>query len=271
MKKNRLLVGAILTTLMTLSIGVFSYAANKIKLYEGDIPVMTQNDPIIINDRVFVPLRDAFNTIGASNIKWNEAEQSITAEKEKKIVIMKIGEKKYTVITPEGTFEYSMDAAPVIISSYTYVPARYAAESFGYDIEWDAVNKIVRILGDFSHKGFDENTPYAMGYSNPAWIENGYCNFYVNFVNIDGEVVTPDGYLFIDVFNEDSVQLFHKVERFVGKYYNDDELKKLQYHIALSELPPTLKSNGFIVLRVDTDSGIVFNIQIPVEGLPTKW
>lgn len=271
MKKYRLFICAALATIMTATTGVCAFAEEKIKLYEGDIQVVTQNEPIIINDRVFVPLRDAFNTIGAINIKWNAAEQSITAEKEKKIVIMKIGEEKYTVKTPEGIAEYSMDAAPVIVDSYTYVPARYAAEAFGYEVEWDSENRIIRILGDFSHKGFDENTPYAMGHSESAWIQNGYCSFYVNFINKNGEVVTPDGYLFIDVYNEDSINVLHTVSRFISEYYNDDELKTLQYNIDMSELPPTEKSNGFIAVHIDTDSGIIFDTNIPVEGLPTKW
>ena len=41
-----------------------------------------------------------------------------------------------------------MDAAPVIRENRTYLPIRYVAEQFGYDVLWDGASRTVRLVSE---------------------------------------------------------------------------------------------------------------------------
>ena len=43
--------------------------------------------------------------------------------------------------------EVQLDAPAVIVNGRTLAPARFVAETFGYTVQWDAENKIVKING----------------------------------------------------------------------------------------------------------------------------
>jgi len=252
-----------------LGLSVPAFADTDIKLFLNNEQRYIANSPQIIDNRVYVPLRDAFGAIGVTNIKWNAAEKEITAEKENTVVTMHIGQSEYTVKADSETTTHQMDAKPVIIDSFTYVPARYAAEAFGYGVEWDADNKIVRFIGDESFLGYDENTPKTMMIANNAWIKDGYCSFTVYFLNNVGEVVTPSGYLYTDMYNSENLNMYHSVYKFETYYYNDDDV--LQFNIALSELPKCETGDGTIKIYIRTDAGVSFDGEMPVSGLPTKY
>lgn len=269
MRKYKTIICGLIIAICTTIINLSAVAEDNIKLYINEYQSPVTNRPQIVNDRVLVPLRDAFSAIGVPNIIWNAAEQKIMAEKNNVTVIMQIGQEEYTIKSPEGEMTYTMDVAPIIIDSFTYVPARYAGEAFGYGVEWDANNKIVRFVGDDSFLGYDENTPKTLMSSKSAWKENDYYSFSLYFLNDDSEIVVPSGYLYVDIYSTDNLNMYHIVAPFDEYDYNED--KTLQFNIPESALPKTDSSEGYIKVYVSTNEGPTFHATLSVSELPTKY
>lgn len=114
--------------------------AQEISIEIMGIKLETENEPEIIDGRTMVPVRDIFEGVGAK-IDWDGATKTVTGKMLSNTVVMKIDSR---IVTVNGR-EIAMDAAPLILNGRTYAPARYVAESFGFEVEWDGVNKIVKI------------------------------------------------------------------------------------------------------------------------------
>lgn len=52
-----------------------------------------------------------------------------------------------------GYKEQEMDTSPIIKDNRTYLPVRYLAEAFGYEVSWDAVTQTVNIISQNSIDG----------------------------------------------------------------------------------------------------------------------
>lgn len=87
-----------------------------------------------------VPLRAIFEGLGAT-VEWNGNTQTITAYNETTIVRSTIGE--YTMNVNETA--KSIDVPPMLVNDRTLVPARFVAEAFDCDVQWDGNTKTVSI------------------------------------------------------------------------------------------------------------------------------
>ena len=112
-----------------------------------DITVLLNNSsisfnqqPVIYNDRTLVPMRAIFEAFGAK-VYWEGETKTITSVLDNTVIVMSIGSNKMYV----NDFELEIDAPPILINDYTYVPVRVIAESFDADVAWDGENKIVSI------------------------------------------------------------------------------------------------------------------------------
>lgn len=102
--------------------------------------LITDNEPQIIDGRTMVPVRAIFEGVGAS-VEWDSETKNITGTMADNVVVMQINNNQFSI---NGNEQY-MDAPPQIIDGRTYAPARYVAEAFGFNVEWDSANKIVKI------------------------------------------------------------------------------------------------------------------------------
>lgn len=84
------------------------------------------------NSRVQVPIRFPMEALGVS-VEWNQATQQAILSKGSTTAIFTLGSNKYTV---NGVAK-SMDTVPVVQSSRTLFPIRFAAEAFGATVSWD--------------------------------------------------------------------------------------------------------------------------------------
>lgn len=97
--------------------------------------------PLIVQDRVMVPLRGIFEALGAE-VEWHGKTRTIVANKGGNEVRLTIGE--YTVwINNEPA--YSISVPPEIRNDRTLVPIRFISELFGADVKWDATKRAVLI------------------------------------------------------------------------------------------------------------------------------
>lgn len=145
MKKNfykYIFLGALSCSIFTSNVFAFQKTDVSIKYNSLLQPIKTN---IINKDgHTLVAFRDLFNILGA-NVSWNEVFRRVTA---------KLGEDELIIYvdTNEATLNKNKIEMPVgveIIDGTTYVPARFACEAFGYNVEWDSVKKEISISNDY--------------------------------------------------------------------------------------------------------------------------
>ena len=95
--------------------------------------------PQMINERVMVPMRTIFETIGAT-VEWDEASQSVKAIDGKTIVSFKIDDDFiYTNDT-----RVQLDSKIIKINDRTFVPVRAIAEAFDNNVFWSSdLNRVL--------------------------------------------------------------------------------------------------------------------------------
>lgn len=96
--------------------------------------------PLIVNQRVLVPMRNIFEDLGAG-VTWNPVDKTITATKGSDTLILQLNTTKAIL---NGT-EIQLSEAPTIIKGKTMVPVRFIAESLGVTVNWDRATKTVAI------------------------------------------------------------------------------------------------------------------------------
>ncbi len=95
---------------------------------------------VIINGVSLSPLRDVFETFGAS-VEWNADTQTAVASIGEYKVSVTVGSN---VITANGV-QKDMGCTAQIIEGKTYIPLRAAAEAFGHSVGFDAETQTVII------------------------------------------------------------------------------------------------------------------------------
>lgn len=150
--------------------------------------------PIMINDRVMVPIRAIFEEMGYV-VNWDSTIQTAISTKDNNKITVQLNNNviKYTLNGNDG--EYVCDVAPQIVSERTLVPVRAIAECAGCDVDWDGNNQTVIIT-------YDE-------------IESLFNNIYatVNFTSMDNEGKFT---MTIDFFNYTNADLENVVVKFKG-------------------------------------------------------
>lgn len=93
----------------------------------------SDQQPTIVEGRTLVPFRALLEKLGAK-VEWNEKNQTVTATKADKSIVLKIGSNKATVDGKEVT----LDVPAVIENGRTIVPLRFLSENLGYKVKFDA-------------------------------------------------------------------------------------------------------------------------------------
>lgn len=97
--------------------------------------------PIMINDRVMVPMRALFEDMGYS-VDWSENTQTATAVKNDERIHVKMNYE--LIICENAAADYGYcDVVPQIVSGRMLVPLRAFAQVTGCYVEWDEKNQTV--------------------------------------------------------------------------------------------------------------------------------
>lgn len=100
--------------------------------------------PVIINNRTFLPVRSIIEEIGG-DVSWNENAKEITLSYNSNTIILNIDNTTAYL----NNQSHTLDSAPVIINNRVFLPIRFIAESFDFDVEWnEADNKIIITKSD---------------------------------------------------------------------------------------------------------------------------
>lgn len=162
------------------------------RFIEFDVP------PQLINDRTMVPLRAIFEALGA-RVEWDNDTQTVTATKDNISVITTIGSRTMYV----NNSRKSMDVAPVIINSRTLVPARFVAEAFDCDVDWNGDLQIVDITTYYvdDNKVYDE-TLFDEETTKDSNSPRHAPNMYVDWITTNKyDVISVDWYCDEDAYN----------------------------------------------------------------------
>lgn len=137
-----------------------------------DNPVMTVNGeeklidesgavvPLIINNRTHLPLRKVAEEFGAEvnwiggdngeiNLKYGENEITLWIDTD------------YAIANSETKY---IDSTPIIIGGRTYLPIRFIADEFGWELDWDGNEKTVTLSVNQDNYFDDYYYVYGYGY-----------------------------------------------------------------------------------------------------------
>ncbi|MEW6226470.1 MAG: copper amine oxidase N-terminal domain-containing protein [Bacillota bacterium] len=112
--------------------------------YEADGQVKQMDAAAFVeNGRTYVPVRYLALALGVAeeDIIWDGKARTVTLTLDGVTLKLTIGGKTLYV---NGEAK-QMDVAPVIKSGRTYLPARWVAEAFGYEVHWDEGAKAVLV------------------------------------------------------------------------------------------------------------------------------
>ncbi|HHT47275.1 MAG TPA: septal ring lytic transglycosylase RlpA family protein [Firmicutes bacterium] len=117
-------------------------ASNPVTVLAGEVKVEVDgktikfnNSPLIEEMRILVPMRDFFSAMGAE-IFWNSKIKTVCAVTDKIRVNIPVGSYLPTV----NDVPVPIDVPAVIVDGRVYIPLRFAAESLGGRVSWDADN-----------------------------------------------------------------------------------------------------------------------------------
>lgn len=110
----------------------------------NDQYVMTDANPLISEDYVYVPLRTVTQALGVLDITWHEEDQSVSILDNDKEIVFFLDSTK-VLINGE---EKQMSSKPIIDNNRTLVPIRFISENLGFDVFWNEATYTVDITKD---------------------------------------------------------------------------------------------------------------------------
>lgn len=114
---------------------------NKIKIYIDHEKISFENEPVMESDRVLVPMRKIFETLGAEVI-WDDESQTAMGKTEEVNILITIDSN----IIIKNNEPVEIDVPARLFGDRTFVPLRAVSESFGYDVGWNEEEQRVDIL-----------------------------------------------------------------------------------------------------------------------------
>ncbi len=106
----------------------------------GQLLNFPQQGPVLVNDRVLVPVREIFEALNAT-VDWIDETQTVYSTRGNMTVALDIGSDKMYI----NGLEVTLDVPAQLINDKTMVPARAISEAYNCHVEWDEVNQQVII------------------------------------------------------------------------------------------------------------------------------
>ena len=114
--------------------------SDKINVVVNGTELSFDTPPVMINDRVLVPLRAIFEALSAQ-VSWDDATSTVTATDGKNIIKMTIDNNYFT----KNGQKIPLDVPATLINDRTLVPARAVSESLDCRVEWEEQTQTVYI------------------------------------------------------------------------------------------------------------------------------
>jgi len=108
---------------------------------DGEVLEMRDVQPVIINNRVMIPIRGVFERMNAK-VQWNIISQTVIANQGTHNIRLPINSYLATI---DGR-SVRLDSPAVIFDGRTLVPLRFISEAIGAGVKWDARAREVKIM-----------------------------------------------------------------------------------------------------------------------------
>lgn len=144
--KNKSGISKFLLLLLILSSFIFSgYKIQKpIKIYINGQLVESDQPPLIIDNRTFVPIRVIAEDLGAI-VNYDNKDRIVTIKRDKTNILLTIGDDIARISSDVETRPAILDAPAFLRNDRTYLPLRSISELFGMQVDWDGGKRAVYI------------------------------------------------------------------------------------------------------------------------------
>lgn len=144
--KNKNVISKILLLLLILSSFIFSgYKIQKpIKIYINGQLIESDQPPLLIDNRTFVPIRVIAEDLGAT-VNYNKEDRIVTIRRDKTNILLTIGDDIARISSDVETRPAILDAPAFLRNDRTYLPLRSISELFGMEVDWDGGKRAVYI------------------------------------------------------------------------------------------------------------------------------
>jgi len=130
--KTKILSIILIAALVLTVLPVSGFAAEVISVELDGKYMSLSTSPIMINDRVMLPLRSVFEALGAE-VVWRDEWSEVEVNKGSTNIRFRIGDT-YANVNGEAKDMYG---GSVLINGNTMISTRFAAESLGLYVDWD--------------------------------------------------------------------------------------------------------------------------------------
>lgn len=131
---KKLLAGLLAISMIGTAGSALAADTDKITVTVNGEEVKTDVAPIMENDRILLPMRAIFETLGCNvSYRENDGKQFVTAFRGDRQVILEIGKNEITI---DGEAK-KLDVAAKIENDRTLVPVRAVSEALGADVKWN--------------------------------------------------------------------------------------------------------------------------------------
>ena len=158
--------------LFTLPLLIFALSSVVVKgdnqvevIINGEAITFESQQPVIINDRTLVPVRDVFETLGFV-VDWDEKSSTVMMKDRWREIYVTIGEYSFELVSFSQPTIIYLDVAARIINDRTMMPVRAILEAIGYSVEWDIQSRTITVSSTSGFIIFDD--PYV---PSPAALE----------------------------------------------------------------------------------------------------
>lgn len=148
----------------------FSYVqaeSEDVSVYLDGNKLNFDSEPIIRNDRVLVPMRKIFESLGAA-VDWNSKTETVSATLGEKTTSLTIN----SLDAVANGKALKLDTMPIIQNSRTLVPLRFISESLGATVDWNNSKREVRIAyhKEATPPNHNADSVRPAGEENAMWI-----------------------------------------------------------------------------------------------------
>ncbi|EFM38687.1 copper amine oxidase domain protein [[Eubacterium] yurii subsp. margaretiae ATCC 43715] len=130
-------------------------APETVKVIVNGKELATDTPAVIRNSRTMVPFRALFDSLGATNITWDEPSQKVTGSDGATTISLTIGSREITV---NGN-TVPVDSPPVIINSRTMIPLSAVSTALGGKVDWNGVDYIATVTKSVAQSSTTPDAP----------------------------------------------------------------------------------------------------------------
>lgn len=129
-----------------------NYEDSNVTVYLKDQQLTFNQNPVVSNGRVLVPLRGIFEPLGA-NVQWNSETRTVVATKGNKAISLTIGSNTAII----GGVQINLDTAADVVNGSTMVPIRFVSEALDTSVGYDAAQNKITLIPSSTAENTDQS------------------------------------------------------------------------------------------------------------------